>query len=911
MSPAALWSVEEGDVFGTPRCRDVRLLERADQLQELRRSLGRAEPRSVVVRGASGSGRTRLVREVLAGDPDVLYLCGRPIPPDGGRTHRVGLPVDRRLGVVVIDDADHLDTKAAEALANDLAATSASIVLIAVSEASIPRGITEIGEVATVIDVPLLSRDASEMTIDAMFERPVDLDARGRLVRLGDGNPGYLRALVDDALARQQLREGSDGVMRLAPGYQPAAEVLAPVRECIEGVSATARSVLARLVLAGSLPIGSLGRVASPASFTELQVAGLARLDEGATVVVPRLVRHTVEAGLTAEERGVIARELLDVIGARHPDRCVLAGWHLAAGSTSAGEVLLAGARIAQERLDHVLARALASAAQADAAPGERGAELRLAQLDAEGSGRTSQGLARYSSLAADPVTSREDAASAVVGRAAGLLVGGADPVRARRTAVAGCRAYPDLHAGGEARALAALCDLLLGDVQGAVARLEGATTAGSPSSAITPGGIQALALVLAGDLAAAERCVSEVTALRSLHPDHHVPIWAEPAPDLATVLLDAYRGRLDAANAMAARHLRQAARRGRRPTTALWHVVTGHLAVLAGDLDVADRAGADALAAAHGYDPYGIRVVATGLRALVAAQRGSVHLATEQLRELDALGVGSHAWLAVDRRRVHAWIAYHVGRSRAATDLAIEAGELALAAGSPVWAAVAFDDVCRFGHPDLARAGAEVAAQRCDDGLPRILAGARDERIGDDPGRAVGDRLFAAGLRLCAAEAWLAGAEETEAHDRVAAERLRRRAGTVLAPTEVLPPTVAAAIVEVPTEREQEVVSLVATGLTSAAVAAHLRLSVRTVDNHVARALRRLGADDRWDLAWLLGVPRDPVQGPPATSAPDHAVDATEAARLRRGGLPRNRRTSVRRATVRGRTPRPDPAHV
>ena len=317
------------------------------------------------------------------------------------------------------------------------------------------------------------------------------------------------------------------------------------------------------------------------------------------------------------------------MIGAGHSDRAAQATWHVAAG--------------------------------------ERAAELGLAQFDAEGPGRTSQGLARYSSLAADPAASRADVARAVLGRAAGLLIGRADPVRARRAAEAGYRAYPDLRAGEEAHALAALCDLLLGDVRAAVARLDERNTESSPSTAVAAGGIEALVRVLAGDVGAAERCVSETAERRDRYPEQQTPIWAEPALDLATVLLHASRGQLRAANTTADGHRRLAARDGRRPLAALWSAVMGHLAMLAGDLDAADRACVDALATAEGCDPYGSRAVATCQQALVAARRGAVHLVAERLRELGALGVGSHAWLAFDLRRVHAWLAVQSGRSQAA----------------------------------------------------------------------------------------------------------------------------------------------------------------------------------------------------------------------------------------------------
>jgi DNA-binding NarL/FixJ family response regulator len=51
-------------------------------------------------------------------------------------------------------------------------------------------------------------------------------------------------------------------------------------------------------------------------------------------------------------------------------------------------------------------------------------------------------------------------------------------------------------------------------------------------------------------------------------------------------------------------------------------------------------------------------------------------------------------------------------------------------------------------------------------------------------------------------------------------------------------------------TERQTEVIRLLAEGLTNAEIAAHLVLSVRTVDTHVGAILNRLDAKTRRDAA-------------------------------------------------------------
>lgn len=54
-------------------------------------------------------------------------------------------------------------------------------------------------------------------------------------------------------------------------------------------------------------------------------------------------------------------------------------------------------------------------------------------------------------------------------------------------------------------------------------------------------------------------------------------------------------------------------------------------------------------------------------------------------------------------------------------------------------------------------------------------------------------------------------------------------------------------------TPRERDVLELVVRGLTSQQVAHRLCLSVRTVENHVQRAMRRTGSPNRTTLALLV----------------------------------------------------------
>ncbi|HZA86462.1 MAG TPA: LuxR C-terminal-related transcriptional regulator, partial [Acidimicrobiales bacterium] len=82
--------------------------------------------------------------------------------------------------------------------------------------------------------------------------------------------------------------------------------------------------------------------------------------------------------------------------------------------------------------------------------------------------------------------------------------------------------------------------------------------------------------------------------------------------------------------------------------------------------------------------------------------------------------------------------------------------------------------------------------------------------------------------------------------------------------------------------EREAEVLGLLADRATNAEIAARLFVSVRTVESHVSSLLRKLGAADRRQLARLaLGLGADAGHGLPTPAPPATAAVATPPAPL------------------------------
>ena len=126
----------------------------------------------------------------------------------------------------------------------------------------------------------------------------------------------------------------------------------------------------------------------------------------------------------------------------------------------------------------------------------------------------------------------------------------------------------------------------------------------------------------------------------------------------------------------------------------------------------------------------------------------------------------------------------------------------------------------------------------------------------------AASDELAALGYHGFAADAATWAAEAATARgDGRSARRGRARAIMLRARSEARPPTaIQAAPTDPLTTREREIATMAAAGLASKEVAARLFISTRTVDNHLAKAYRKLGVRSRADLAGFLDGQIDPV---------------------------------------------------
>jgi DNA-binding CsgD family transcriptional regulator len=132
----------------------------------------------------------------------------------------------------------------------------------------------------------------------------------------------------------------------------------------------------------------------------------------------------------------------------------------------------------------------------------------------------------------------------------------------------------------------------------------------------------------------------------------------------------------------------------------------------------------------------------------------------------------------------------------------------------------------------------------------------------GDGPALLAAAEAFAAmGALLVAAEAADAAANAFQEAGRQSSARAAalRASGWLAACEGAHPPTLRGRTGPAGelTEREREIALLAASGLSSREIADRLVVSVRTVDNHLQRAYRKLGISRREDLADVLATAR------------------------------------------------------
>ncbi|HEY2764963.1 MAG TPA: LuxR C-terminal-related transcriptional regulator [Pseudonocardiaceae bacterium] len=877
------------------------LVGRESELQFIAERITGAEPRSVVVAGPPGAGKTRLVREALAaqrGSNPTRWAAGTSAAariPLGAFAHLIPaaettsdpLTLLQRAGsalaegsaarlVVGIDDA-HLLDELSVALVHQLTLTGAACVVLTVRTGGpVPDPVVTLWKdgLADRLELQPLSRSGVDRLVGEVLDGVVDSRTSERLWRMSRGNALFLRELVEGGYQTGRLRR-RDGGWHWQGRMDPTPRLHEIVQAQLCGLGTDERAALELLATGEPLGLGCLAGLTNPDVVAALERRGLVIVENSgwgaaacmAHPVYGAVVRDQVPEADACQLRRRLAHAYLPW---QCRDDLLRAGTLLLdsdESSTNAG--LLADAAVqANVSLDHDLAARMAGAAT----DGAGGVRAHVAALEAlRWQGRTAE--AEQMAVAAAPLAgSAEDRYRLVVVRALNLFFGlGQAAAAETMLREAGAVVEPD--AACSVRAVSGVLGYFAGRPQeaaefgldasaaatGSAARIWGSCAAGMGLAAIGRG-TEALAAVARGRAALEHRSTRpDTTGPDTAGPDTGL-IWLTLAHGELSALLLAGRVR-DAQTRAADLHtwcLAQPAWAG--DAVAAAHV--GWSALSAGRPRTAVRWLSEAAAGLHERDPDGFLPLCLALLAQAHAVIGDIAAAraalgatpprrpVHHLRIFEPEILLAEAWIAAAG---HAAGAAHGG------ERAIRAASVAAGMGHRAAQAQALHTAVRLGRADEAADGLRQLAEQIDSPLVAACSAHADAVIAD-AGEALDDvatEFEAMGAALLAGEAaaHAAAAHERAGGRRRAAASAARAAGLARACEDVRTPAVAQLAPPPLTSREDEVADLVVQGMNNQAIAQRLVLSVRTVEAHLAHAYAKLGIRSRTELAGALGM--------------------------------------------------------
>jgi DNA-binding NarL/FixJ family response regulator len=314
--------------------------------------------------------------------------------------------------------------------------------------------------------------------------------------------------------------------------------------------------------------------------------------------------------------------------------------------------------------------------------------------------------------------------------------------------------------------------------------------------------------------------------------------------------------GLLDQAD-QAAQQYRERCQDVSGPADVTTSLMCGHVAAARGQVKTAARWYRQAIAALHGADPGGYLSGGLILLTCVLGMAGDATSARQALVEMMAAWHPTLVFREPDVRLAQAWVSAAEGGVSEAVVLARRAAEVAASQHQPavevhaLHTAVCFGDrtvaerlaqlTVQVDGPRAGAAAAHAAALAAEDGAALVAASVQLEQIG--------------ALLLAADAAAQAAAVHTRQGRRGSAQSAATRAHHLAQACEnARTPALAAIAAPLPlTNREREIVTLVASGLSNREIARRLVISVRTVENHRYHACAKLGTTDRTELATLL----------------------------------------------------------
>ncbi|BDT87362.1 helix-turn-helix transcriptional regulator [Nocardia cyriacigeorgica] len=771
-------------------------------------------------------------------------------------------PVGRRA-LICIDDAHLLDDVSAFVVHQLVTRQLASVVLTVRSHTACPASVTALWKerILDRIELQPLSADETRHLLVTALGGHIESTTFRRLWDITRGNTLFLRQLTDDERAAGRLhRVGSVWVWEGQPAVSPGLGEL--IAQRMGRLDSALRDVVDALALAEPIEAGVLSQLTSASAIEEAENQRIVEVDTESGRCLVRLAHP-----LFGEARRAAAGEMrLRTLRGRLADALARAGdtdprtavqramLELDSDRRPEPVLLTVAARAAMHLLDLATAERLAH--EASIAGGDPVTQLTYALvLVLLGRGADSEAvLERLAS--AEPATVRVHAATV---RAANLVWMLGDPARAETVLRANepDAALNGLHAAHQA--IAACVHV----VQGRPRRgAEFAATALAdpglpPFHAVMASAAHVQGLGAIGDISGMESAAARGQALARQSPEtSHLRFW------FGALQARAYRlaGRLDR-DQETVQHLREQAEHAPPGiASAQITLLLGHSALACGRLGDAVRWLEDTRA---GIDIY---PESSGLRAAVMLWLAEAHAASGHhdaaaaaLANLKVAMPAQYTFMRTAASMSAAWTLAAEGAVTEAVAAVHEAAAGAQSRGEHANEVLCWQTATQFGDPSgadrLATLTGIVQGPRADVAAEHAAALARRDASAVEQAairyRNMGDMVAAADATAQAGTLYAASGRNGHAQLAITeAHRLASACATADTPalrSAFQPVTL--------TNREREIIHLVAEGMTSRKIAERLHLSARTVEGHLYRAAQKTGVTNREELvAFLLG---------------------------------------------------------
>lgn len=857
------------------------LTGRLEESRLIDAALASTELSGIVIYGSAGVGKSRIAREALAvagadgyetrwtvgtsaaqglplgtfarwvgtSDADSVALVGRVI--DGLIVTSDGRPV-----LVCVDDAHLLDGLSGFVLQQIVQRGAAKLLLTVRTGAPVPAEVLTACDRGRFerLDLQPLSRDESTRLLTAALDGPPDEEAAGRLWRLTRGNVLYLRNIVEQEVAQGRLAY-RQGYWRWTgdPVIPPSLVELIETR--IGALPPAVSEVVDVLAVAEPIQLHRLVAITDADAVTTAEARGLITIDPTdrevrvAHPLYAEVRRNRVPGSRLRRLRGLVATALGDRDD-RDSMRVVVRRAALMLDSDLAPdpELLTRAAQGAVWLSDLALADRLAQGA-ISAGAGVEANFIRAHALSWLSRGEESDAI-----LDAIEAAALDDDGRARLAflRASNLLWSLADPEGAKR--------HVDDAAADIPAAARAGIDAFYTVYWAAIGYPERAATASSgldlDALPAIVGAVTAWAVTVScGDAGRADEAVA------AARTGYRITERSFDAAHMRFVIADAHIGALLLAGRIgeAREEAEQLSRRAAElPGAAqLFGIaLAGRAAAGAGQLGAAAELldpVVEMMRAAGETNGFGYRFQLPRVTALAIGGLSD----DSAVVELDECRHPSWHYLAYEHALVRAWAAATQGAVSEAVEIVLDAADTAGGNGQLAAEVLCLQTAAQFGDhsrtrrldeltglvegPRVAAAAALCRALAHDDGDGLAKASTEFEEFGD---------------LVAAADAAGRAAVAYRRKDMRGSALASASRATALAEAcgGAATPALLAAAERLPlTGREREIAMLIGAGLSSRAIADRLRLSIRTVEGHIYRAMAKTGVSTRAELIALL----------------------------------------------------------